>query len=269
MVTKNTRRSGRLNDLAATTVRLAEQAGFGYLQHLIALHASVRDGRLVARPSFWQLTQTRRARARRAVPPGRPRGRAGVHQAQETCGFERTQVMSQATRWASVADRARLDPTQAGLAAMGHSHVGFQLLSVLFAAANGFVARHHRHAGRVQGGKFALGATSDSQLVGVVIVGRPVARGLDDTATLEVRRLCTTGAPNACSLLLGAARRATGAHGYRRLVTYTLATESCSSLRAAGWRPTGKVAPGSWSCPSRPRRDSHPLVARCRWEVPA
>jgi modification methylase len=63
-VTKNTRRSGRLNDLAAATVRLAEQAGFGYLQHLIALHAAVRDGRLVARPSFWQLTQTRRARAR-------------------------------------------------------------------------------------------------------------------------------------------------------------------------------------------------------------
>jgi modification methylase len=63
-VTKNTRRAGRLNDLAATTVGLAEQAGFGYLQHLIALHAAVRDGRLVARPSFWQLAQTRRARAR-------------------------------------------------------------------------------------------------------------------------------------------------------------------------------------------------------------
>jgi hypothetical protein len=47
-VTKSTRRSGRLNDLAATTVRLAEQAGFGYLQHVIALHAAVRMGALVA-----------------------------------------------------------------------------------------------------------------------------------------------------------------------------------------------------------------------------
>jgi len=63
-VTKNTRRAGRLNDLAATTVALAEGAGFGYLQHLIALHAAVRDGQLVARPSFWQLTQTRKARGR-------------------------------------------------------------------------------------------------------------------------------------------------------------------------------------------------------------
>jgi modification methylase len=64
VVTKNTRRQGRLNDLAATTVELAERAGLGYLQHLIALHAAVRNGRLVARPSFWQLSQTRRARAR-------------------------------------------------------------------------------------------------------------------------------------------------------------------------------------------------------------
>jgi hypothetical protein len=31
---------------------------------VIALLAAVRDGQLHARPSFWQLTQTRRARAR-------------------------------------------------------------------------------------------------------------------------------------------------------------------------------------------------------------
>jgi modification methylase len=63
-VTKNTRRAGRLNDLATATVQLADQAGFAYLQHLIALHAAIRHGGLVARPSFWQLTQTRKARAR-------------------------------------------------------------------------------------------------------------------------------------------------------------------------------------------------------------
>ena len=63
-VTKNTRRDGRLNDLAAATVQLTGQAGFEYLQHLVALHAAIRDGGLVARPSFWQLTQTRKARAR-------------------------------------------------------------------------------------------------------------------------------------------------------------------------------------------------------------
>jgi modification methylase len=40
MVTKNTRRQGRLNDLATATITLAQQAGFGYLQHIIALHAA-------------------------------------------------------------------------------------------------------------------------------------------------------------------------------------------------------------------------------------
>jgi len=63
-VTKNLRRKGRVFDLAAATVLLAERAGFAYLQHVVALLAAVRDGGLVARPSFWQLTQTRNARAR-------------------------------------------------------------------------------------------------------------------------------------------------------------------------------------------------------------
>ena len=47
-----------------TTVQLAEQAGLEYLQHILALHAALRHGGLVARPSFWQLTQTCKARAR-------------------------------------------------------------------------------------------------------------------------------------------------------------------------------------------------------------
>jgi modification methylase len=63
-VTKNTRRAGHLNDLATATVQLADQAGLGYLQHILALHAAIRHGGLVARPSFWQLIQTRKARAR-------------------------------------------------------------------------------------------------------------------------------------------------------------------------------------------------------------
>ncbi|MDA8359268.1 MAG: DNA methyltransferase [Actinomycetota bacterium] len=64
VVTKNTRRKGRTLDLAGLTVALAEAAGFTYLQHVVALHAAIRDGDLVARPSFWQRTQTHKARAR-------------------------------------------------------------------------------------------------------------------------------------------------------------------------------------------------------------
>ncbi len=63
-VTKNLRRRGRCFDLAAATVELARQAGFSYLQHVVALLCAVRGDELFARPSFWQLTQTRKARAR-------------------------------------------------------------------------------------------------------------------------------------------------------------------------------------------------------------
>jgi len=64
VVTKNTRRKGRTLDLAGLTVTLATAAGFTYLQHVIALHAAIRDGDLVARPSYWQTTQIRHARDR-------------------------------------------------------------------------------------------------------------------------------------------------------------------------------------------------------------
>lgn len=64
VVTKNTRRAGRLLDLAALTVTLAQAAGFTYLQHVIALHAAIRDDDLVGRPSYWQLAAVRAARAK-------------------------------------------------------------------------------------------------------------------------------------------------------------------------------------------------------------
>ena len=70
-VTRNPRPQGRLFDLAAATIRLAQQAGLVYLQHVIALHAAIRDGRLVARPSLRQRTNTRNARAR-GVPAHLP-----------------------------------------------------------------------------------------------------------------------------------------------------------------------------------------------------
>jgi hypothetical protein len=144
-----------------------------------------------------------------------------------------------------------------------------RLTPITIRDANRFVDAHHRHAGAVPGAKFALAASTTRGLVGVALVGGPVARGLDDGRTLEVCRLCTTGTPNACSFLLGAAWRAARALGYRRLVTYILASEPGASLRAAGFRPTGHVAARSWNCPARPRADKHPLAERVRWEVRA
>ena len=59
---------------------------------------------------------------------------------------------------------------------------------VSLAEANAFVAEHHRHHKPVVGHKFSIGCTDGEQIVGVAIVGRPVARYLDDGWTLEVNR---------------------------------------------------------------------------------
>ncbi len=145
--------------------------------------------------------------------------------------------------------------------------------------ANAFVEKHHRHHKPVPGAKFCLGvakiirtdADGESllQICGVAIVGRPVARMLDDTWTLEVNRTCTDGTPNANSALYGACRRASFALGYRKLITYTLQEEGGKSLSAAGWKCLGEAGGGSWSRASRPRIDTHPLQGKLRWEVEA
>src|SRR4051812_12714442 len=68
------------------------------------------------------------------------------------------------------------------------------LVPTALAEANALVAQHHRP---VQGHKFSIGAGKDAQLIGVVIVGRPVSRMRQDGLTLEVTRLCTDGTRNA------------------------------------------------------------------------
>jgi modification methylase len=64
VVTKNLRAGRAMHDLAGATVDLCTAAGLQYWQHVIALHAAVRGDRLVARPSFWQLSTIRKALAR-------------------------------------------------------------------------------------------------------------------------------------------------------------------------------------------------------------
>lgn len=135
--------------------------------------------------------------------------------------------------------------------------------------ANAFVARHHRHHRPVVGHKFSIGCAAANEMVGVVIVGRPVSRMRDDGVTLEVTRLCTDGTRNACSFLYGAAARAGFALGYRRIGTYILKSEPGTTLLAAGWRLIGERGGGSWSAPSRPRIDLHPLEPKLLFEVTA
>jgi hypothetical protein len=135
------------------------------------------------------------------------------------------------------------------------------------AEANAFVAEHHRHHGEVVGHLFSLGAALNNKIVGVAIVGRPVSRMRDDGLTAEVMRLCTDGTRNACSFLYGACAKAAFALGFKRIGTYILASENGASLKASGWRLIGEAGGGSWSAPSRPRVDKHPLQKKLLFEV--
>lgn len=114
--------------------------------------------------------------------------------------------------------------------------MSLRVVPIDLAEANDFVRRLHRHSKPVPGHKFAVGVADDAGLRGVAIAGRPVARGLDDGHAAEIRRVCTDGTRNACSMLYGAARRALAAIGHSPIYTYTLPHEGGASLRAAGFR---------------------------------
>lgn len=143
-----------------------------------------------------------------------------------------------------------------------------RIVPVTLREARAWVERVHRHHGAPQGGIFAIGCASGDEIVAVAIVGRPVARMAQDGYTAELTRLASDGTRNACSFLYGRAWRAAQALGFRRLITYTLASEDGASLRGAGWRLIGESGGGKWSRQSRPRVDLHPTQQKMRWEAP-
>lgn len=137
--------------------------------------------------------------------------------------------------------------------------------------AGAFVASFHRHNKAPHGALFACAASDGARMVGVGICGRPVSRHMQDGGTVEVVRCCVVedapkGTPSA---LYGALWRAARALGWRRLITYTLQSESGASLRGAGWRVVAERPandPKAWQ--SRPGREWQPVVGQSKilWE---
>lgn len=150
--------------------------------------------------------------------------------------------------------------------------MNLELVPLSLREANDFVEQYHRHNGRTtrDGGKFAIGAGTENGLAGVAIVGRPLARLLNDGYTAEVLRLCVQPEQpkNVCSMLYSACWRAWRAMGGRKLVTYTLQTESGASLRGAGWKIVGEVKGGAWHRENR-AREWQPIYGqkKFRWEA--
>lgn len=133
--------------------------------------------------------------------------------------------------------------------------------------ANAYIERYHRHHKRVVGHRFSIGYwIDDVALVGVAVVGRPVARAVDQRRVVEVARLCTNGHANACSALYAAAARASKEIGYDRIQTYILESEPATSLKAAGWVFEQIVIGRDWNAPSRGgRRTDQPMCNKARW----
>lgn len=157
----------------------------------------------------------------------------------------------------------------------GHIEVdaGLELVSVTFAEAKAFIAEHHRHHAPPVGWRFGFGVKNWRDLVAVATCGRPVARMLDPDRVLEVTRLCVDPTlpdavvKDACSFLYGACAREARRRGFERIITYTLASESGASVKAAGFRRAAVTAGGSWDTPSRRRTDSAPTGPKQRWEL--
>ena len=145
-----------------------------------------------------------------------------------------------------------------------------QVIPLTIRDANEFVTNFHRHNKAVRGAKYAIGASYNDQLVGVAIVGRPISRRLDDGFTAEVVRACThDDAPkNTNSFLYGRCWRIWQQMGGRTMITYTLQSESGSSLKAAGFKIIGetKTEKNHKGWTTRPGREWQPVTGQAKFK---
>ncbi len=129
------------------------------------------------------------------------------------------------------------------------------------------VKRLHRHHKPVVGHRFSIGCEDEDGVAhGMAIVGRPVAREIDQNRVAEVTRLVTDGTPHVCSKLYAACARAAEAIGYNWIQTSILESETGTSLKAAGWQFDHMIKGRDWNCPSRGgRRTDQPMCDKQVW----
>ena len=139
-----------------------------------------------------------------------------------------------------------------------------KIVPITFRYAQQFVKDYHRHNPNVVGCKFAIGCQGDVGIVGVAICGRPVSRYLDDGKTLEINRVCTNGAANACSMLYGACCRIAKEMGYERVITYTLQSETGASVKASNFICDGEAGGTHWTG-KRDKGQNIPNEMKVRW----
>lgn len=137
--------------------------------------------------------------------------------------------------------------------------------------ASAYIDRRHRHNAGPKFHKFSvcLRVPGEPEPVGVAVASTPKARHQMDGETLEINRCCTDPRyADVCSCLYARAIRIGREMGYRRFLTYTLPSESGSSLRAVGFQPEGtvKASANGWNSPSRSRDTAqYPAGEKLRW----
>lgn len=147
---------------------------------------------------------------------------------------------------------------------------GLRIAPVQQSVAKAFIADHHRHNPPPAGWRFGFAVFNGSDMIGVCWIGRPVARGFDPLTVLEVNRLCIRDdipaelVWNACSMAYTHAAREGKRRGFQHIITYTRASGSGHTLKAAGWEMEAVTTGRSWNTPSRTRK-AHHVEDKRRW----
>ena len=147
--------------------------------------------------------------------------------------------------------------------------MNYHFIPIELKDANRFIAQFHRHNKPVIRAKFQIGLMDGEELVGVGVVGRPIARMLSNGKTVEVLRTCIKeGCPNACSMMYARLKQISQLLGYEKVITYTLQKESPSSLKALGASLVAEVKPQGGDRKNR-RRTPQPVYRepKYRWEL--
>jgi hypothetical protein len=144
----------------------------------------------------------------------------------------------------------------------------FKVIPLNLKEANKFVKEHHRHLTECRGHRFSLGALFKDKIIGVVIVGRPINRYLDEKLNAEILRNCVLeDAPKgACSFLYSKAIKVWQAQGGKKIITYTLITEPGSSLKAVNFNVAAKTRFFKNGWQNRKNRKIYKPIQKIRWE---
>lgn len=134
-----------------------------------------------------------------------------------------------------------------------------------------FIDLHHTHCGVPVTWRFHNAVFNGATLIGVAVVGNPVAPALMGRGILEVNRLCVRrDVPsalrwNAASMLYGWCAREAESRGWRKIITYTRADEAGISLEAAGWDREATVRGRGWHSARRRRSNRNSWIDKVRW----